>query len=318
MDDRVDDIQQPTTTQPRLRPLALPSQRMSALLATVLLGIGIAAGAALAPPPDVSLAGNGNEIARRLALAALLAGERGVEQVPSARATPDASATSEPATTTPAASAGSGTAESAATETTPAHEETTSDAPRETSRPPVSSVWLIELSGSGFSAALAQPTAAPFIAQTVAQGALLNDWSALSASAFASEAALSVPPAEGGAPPLLRSIVQPPCPEGAAGQACAPETPGQLTSADEFLKTTLATITGTPAFKEHGLVVVTFATVAIATQAGLPEGTASSTLTYQPPAGALLLSPFVKAGAKPTQAFDPTSPRKSLQKLLHG
>ena len=40
-------------------------------------------------------------------------------------------------------------------------------------------------------------------------------------------------------PQTLDSIVQPPCPEGAAGAACAPETAGALTAADEFLKATV-------------------------------------------------------------------------------
>src|SRR5438067_992208 len=84
-------------------------------------------------------------------------------------------------------------------------------------------------------------------------------------------AGLAAPTATGGPPPLLRSFVQPPCPEGvAAGAACAPETPGQLTAADEFLKTTLAQITATPGFRERGLVVVTFTSVGLAAQQGLP------------------------------------------------
>src|SRR5438477_150359 len=83
-------------------------------------------------------------------------------------------------------------------------------------------------------------------------------------------------------PPLLRPLVQPPCPEGvAAGAACAPETPGQLTAADEFLKTTLAQITATPGFRERGLVVVTFTSVGLAAQQGLPAATSTATLTSQ-------------------------------------
>jgi hypothetical protein len=111
--------------------------------------------------------------------------------------------------------------------------------------------------------------------------------------------------------------VQPPCPEGAGGAACAAETPGQLTAADEFLKATLTQITATPAYREHGLVVVTFASVGVATQAGLPAGASSATLTSQPPAGVVLLSPFARAGARSSASFNPTSPRQSLEKLLH-
>jgi hypothetical protein len=93
-------------------------------------------------------------------------------------------------------------------------------------------------------------------------------------------------------------------------------TPGQLTSADEFLKATLSQITGTSLYREHGLVVITFTTVGIASQAGLPAAASSATLTYQPPAGVLLLSPFVHAG-RSSATFNPTSPRQSLEKLLH-
>ncbi len=46
--------------------------------------------------------------------------------------------------------------------------------------------------------------------------------------------------ASGSPPPLLALDRPAACPEGAAGAACAPETPGQLTAADEFLKATLA------------------------------------------------------------------------------
>jgi hypothetical protein len=70
-------------------------------------------------------------------------------------------------------------------------------------------------------------------------------------------------------------------------------------------------------YKEHGLVVITFAGVAIPTQSELPAGASSSTLNYQPPAGALLLSPFVKAGQRSTASFDTTSPGRSLEALLH-
>jgi hypothetical protein len=144
----------------------------------------------------------------------------------------------------------------------------------------------------------------------------LKNWSALEGSAFATDTALAEPPSGGSAPPLLHSIVQPPCPEAAAA-ACGPETPGQLTVADEFLKATLTTITGTSTYKEHGLIVVTFATVGIASQSELPAGASTATLTYQPPAGVALLSPFVKAGRRSTVAFDTASPRRSLEKLLH-
>ena len=211
------------------------------------------------------------------------------------------------AATTPAASGEEGS--SSATEKTAAS--------RAKRLPAITNVWLITLSGGSFAEASARPTAAPYITGTLIPGStLLSGWSSIGASAFASEAALAEPPSPGATPPLVRSIVQPPCPEGAAGAACAPASPGALTAADEFVKATLATITTTPAYREHGLVVVTFATVGVAAQSGLPAGASSSTLTYEPPAGVTLLSPFARPGSS-TAAFNPTSPRQSLEKLLH-
>jgi hypothetical protein len=174
-------------------------------------------------------------------------------------------------------------------------------------------VWLIELSATSFAEASKQPAGAPYIdTQAVPSGTLLSSWSGLQASAFASDAALlsSTPPQ------LLDTIVQPPCPEGAAGAGCATGTPGALTAADEFLKATLPTITANPAYRESGLIVVTFATVANPGASGLPAAASTATLTAEPPAGALLISPFARAGASSPSAFDPTSPKQSLEKLL--
>jgi hypothetical protein len=183
----------------------------------------------------------------------------------------------------------------------------------------VTSVWLIELSGGSFAEALAQPAAAPYIdKQLIPAGALLSGWSALTGSAFASDAALAEhQSAIGAPPPILHSIVQPPCPEGAAGAQCAPGSAGALTTADEFLKATVAQITPTSPYREHGLIVVTFATVGVASAAGLPTGASTATLTSQPAAGVVLFSPFVRAGSHPSTSFNPISPEQSLQALLH-
>ena len=97
--------------------------------------------------------------------------------------------------------------------------------------------------------------------------------------------------------------------------SCATE-PGALTAADEFLQTTLPTITSSADFRENGLIVVTFASVGLATATGLPAGAATATLTSQPPAGVLLISPFAKVGAHSSATFNPTSPKQSLEKLL--
>lgn len=315
-----------TPAPPAPRSLRLPSARASAALATVMLALGVAVGAAIGPTPTPSYAGNADGIAARLPqLIALLASRAQTASAPAPSApvqppalTPQRTPHAASVATTPSPAPTSTTP----TATTPAAEEEasapgSSGATTKPKLPAISNVWLIELDGAGFAAAGAQPSAAPYITGTlIPASTLLSGWSALSASAFASEAALAEPPAAGATPPLLHSIVQPPCPEGAPGAACAPGTPGQLTAADEFLKATLATITGTPTYREHGLVVVTFTTVAIASQSGLPASASSATLTYEPPAGVALLSPFAKPGASKI-AFDPTSPRQSLEKLLH-
>jgi hypothetical protein len=173
-------------------------------------------------------------------------------------------------------------------------------------------VWLIELAGTSFASAVAQPTAAPYIdTQAIPAGTLLSGWSALDASAFASETAL----AASSPPQLLDTIVEPPCPEGAAGVSCTSEA-GELSTADEFLKATVPTIASTAAFRESGLIVVTFASIGSATATGLPAGAAIATLTSTPSTGVLLISPFASVGAHATTAFNPTSPKQSLEKLL--
>jgi hypothetical protein len=314
------------------RGLRLPSPRASAVLATVMLGIGVAGGAALGPGPDSSFAGDPGALAQRLpALLAAIAARRHAAAPAGAQASAPASE-AEPAASAPRhkrkhrhAGAAASAPATSASETTPSSSETSETSAKpgggsthQAKLPAISSVWLIELAGGTFSQALATPAAAPYIdAQLVPTGTLLSGWSALQGSAFAGEATLAEPVSAEATPPLLHSIVQPPCPEGAAGAACAAETPGQLTTADEFLKATLATITSTPAYREHGLVVVTFASVAVPTQAGLPAGASSATLTYKPPAGVLLLSPFAQKGSRASVTYNPTSPRQSLEKLLH-
>jgi hypothetical protein len=306
----------------------LPSRRASLVLAVVMLTIGVAVGAAIGPAPAASLAGDG-DIARKLpALIASVAarGHSATAAQPAAtstqappivpQATPAASSTPATATGAPAQEATQPSSESQKKSSS-----TQGKAPSaSTSKlPPITSVWLIELSGSSFNEALANPTAAPYTTgEAIPKGTFLSSWTALSASAFAADAALAEHRATlGGTPPVLHTIVQPPCPEGPAAAACLPGTPAGIALADAFLKATVASIAQSTAYSEHGLIAVTYATVADPATAELPAGSASSTLASQPPAGVLLLSPFAKAGAKPATAFDPTSPKQSLEKLLH-
>jgi hypothetical protein len=60
---------------------------------------------------------------------------------------------------------------------------------------------------------------------------------------------------------------------------------------------------------------VTFASISAGSASGLPVGSTRATLTSQPPVGALLISPFAAAG-RSTVAFNPTSPKQSVEGLL--
>ncbi|MCW3018374.1 MAG: hypothetical protein JWN10_682 [Solirubrobacterales bacterium] len=311
--------------------LRAPSARVTAALAAAMLAIGVAVGAAIGPAPSPSQADPSlpvllQTLARSAAArAAQSASAAAVPPAVTAEATPrrkrrhraKGSSEQEAASTTattPAAETGSET--TTPTSTTPTSTTPTStpkSTPKASTLAPVTHVWLIELSGTSFEATSANAAAAPYIdTQAVPAGTLLSGWSALDGGAFANEAALLA----GGGPQLADTIVQPPCPEGAAGASCAPETPGALTAADGFLKATAPTITSSAAFRENGLIVVTFASVATATATGLPTGAATATLTAQPPAGVLLISPFAAVGAHPSTAFTPASPKQSVEKLL--
>jgi hypothetical protein len=313
---------------PAPRVLRLPSTRASAALAVTMLVIGVAVGAAIGPAPQTSLASGrlplliASLAARAQSQAAAQASAAPVQPPPvSPQATPAAEAPSTPASKqTPAHHTSSTPAPSAPSSPSPSTPAPTKPgAAKNTTLPPVTSVWLIQLSGTSFTEALAQPAAVPYIdTQLIPASTFLSGWTALEGSAFASDAALAEHADDvGGPPPILNSIVQPPCPEGAAGAACAQGTPGALSAADAFLKATVSTLTTTASFREHGLIVVTFGEVGNATATGLPVGASTVTLTSLPPAGVVLLSPFARAGARPSTPFNPTSPQQSLEKLLH-
>lgn len=313
----------PSPRMPGKSPPRIPSARITAALAAAMLAIGVAVGAAIGPAPSSSFA-----LGQLLPLLPTLTAHPSESSSPAAVQPPPVSRQATPAaasessattkassapTTTSVAATPTSTSGTSAPSTTP-----TSTAPKKTKLAPVTHVWLIELSGSTFATALTQPSAAPYTdTQAVPAGTLLSGWSGLDGSAFAGDAALL-----SGTPPLadlrsvLDTIVQPPCPEGAAGAQCVAGTPGGLTAADEFLKATVPTITANAAYRESGLIVVTFATVASATATGLPAGASAATLTAEPPVGVLLISPFAAAGARSSSAFDPTSPKQSIEKLL--
>ena len=68
-------------------------------------------------------------------------------------------------------------------------------------------------------------------------------------------------------------------------------------------------ITASAAYRAHGLIVITFGTVGNATASSLPAGASTATLSSEPPVGVLLLSPFARAGARPTTRLQPNFPQ---------
>ena len=308
----------------RRRAGRLPSFRTGAALAVAMLTLGLGVGAAIGPSPATSLAGS--DVQQLPALIASLAARSRTQApaaTPAAAPPPTIAPQATPATaTTPVTTATPATTSAPAATAPTSEPETKSPTPvraRSSTLPPITSVWLIELSGFSFTEATANAAAAPYInGQLLPKGTLLSSWTSLSASAFANDAALVEHRATvGGTPPVVHTIVQPACAEGAAAAACAPGTPAGVTAADEFVQAALASITATTAYSEHGLVVVTYATVADAASAELPASAASATLVTAPPAGAVLLSPFAKAGARSSVAFAAASPLRSLEALLH-
>jgi hypothetical protein len=282
-----------------------------------MLALGVAVGAAIGPSPGTSSASSGS-IVGSVVVPYLNELERA--QLAGAAAPAQAPSTPAPARRHRRRRHRKGAGATATTVTTTTTTSTsTSTSGAKSTLPAITDVWLIELAGGTFAEALAQQSAAPQIDGTIIpSGVLLSSWSALDGSAFAGEAALLTAQgsAAGATPPTLQTITQPLCPEGAAGASCTPGTAAGLTTADTFLAQTLSVIKANPAYGAHGLIVVTFGTLAAGSATGLPAGSQAGTLTSAPPAGVLLISPFAHAGTRPSTAFNPTSPRQSLEQLL--
>jgi hypothetical protein len=198
-----------------------PSRGMAAALAAGVLALGILAGVALGPGPASSPADSAT-LAQR-ALAALVAnadsGSSQTSTSTNAAPTPPPIAsepTPSPATTsaakvkaksTPASSVASGSSENSSESSS---ESTTSGSPGGSSKPSKGSgksekttpgtpiklpaikhVWVIALSGTSFSAALADPAADPYLAeQLVPKGTLLSNYTLSSSSALGNGVAL--------------------------------------------------------------------------------------------------------------------------------
>jgi hypothetical protein len=206
-----------------------PSRGTLAALAAGVLALGILVGVALGPGPASSPADSAT-LAQR-ALAALVAnaasGSAQAIAPTSAATTPPpiaseptptpaptgaakANAKSTPATSAPNSSSGSsgepatsGSSEGSPKPSTSGHSEGSSKPSKGTSEnekptpgtpiklPPVKHVWVILLSGTSFSAALADPAADPYLAkQLVPKGTLLSDYALSSSSALANGVAL--------------------------------------------------------------------------------------------------------------------------------
>jgi hypothetical protein len=268
------------------------------------LALGVLAGASIAPAPPSSLASEDSAVVTRL-LALLAAGDgaRPTTTTPAA-AVPASPA---PASTGTAAKPASAPAIAATTpspatpdESSPAEssgsERSSSGEKKPVRLPPISHVWLVVLSGTGFSAVSTAAAAYPYLSGTLLeQGDLLERYSAIEAYELAGDAALLT----GSVGESVSTISQP------AGEPAL--------SADAFLQRAVAPILASSAYGEKGLVVVTFGSTA---QEGDPPTLSLTTLGATPPAGALLLSPELKGGRHSPEAFNSLAPRQSLEAIF--
>ena len=135
--------------------------------------------------------------------------------------------------------------------------------------PPVTKVWVVQLNGSGFEEALAQPSAAPYIdSQAIPSGAFLNSWSSLAGADLRQRRGADRDDRTAG-----RAEHHPAAVPGRQPRALLRAgTPGAVSTADAFLKQTLATITASANYRSNGLIVVTFATIAAVPRANCRPG----------------------------------------------
>jgi phosphatidylinositol-3-phosphatase len=197
-----------------------PSRGMAAALATGVLAVGILAGVALGPGPASSPADSATLAQRALAALVARAGSgsqdtTSTDDTPAPTpppppiaseptptpATPDSTgAKTEPA---PSSSEASGSSESSGESTTSGSSEgsfKSSKGSGESKKtapgtpiklPAIKHIWVIALSGTSFSAALANPTIDPYLAkQLVPKGTLLSNYALSSSSALGNGVAL--------------------------------------------------------------------------------------------------------------------------------
>ncbi|HEX4115683.1 MAG TPA: hypothetical protein VHY18_07395 [Solirubrobacteraceae bacterium] len=191
-----------------------PSRGMAAVLAAGVLAVGILAGVALGPGPASSPADSATLAQHALAALVASAGSGSSTTTSTSIATTPPPIASEPtpppATTSnakdeakaaPAPSEASSSSESSSESTTSGSSEGASKTSKGKSEktapgtpiklPPIKHVWVIALSGASFSAALADPTADPYLAkQLVPKGTLLSNYELSSSSELGNGIAL--------------------------------------------------------------------------------------------------------------------------------
>ncbi len=356
----------------------LPSRRVGAVLAALMLAAGIALGALIGPGPAASLASTSRAGAVGRVLALLALGERAsagggqslssdaghTSSTPASLPAPSAAskasgtgggqgeagggaASSSSSPSTPSSPPKSGSAEGSVSPTrsrTPAAgggggEKTKAATPL----PPIAHVWLIVLPyGTSVANALGQSAAAPYLGgQLAGEGTVLSAYTSLAAAQLAGAATLLSGQETAG----VSTISPPPC--GTAATPCPSGEPAGVEAANAFVAEVVPKIVASATYREHGLIVVTFATAnregsstgtagtpstgaagtpstgtpsteGAASEVEYPAGSLTSTLTAAgAPAGALVLSPFLRhVGKRVASAFDPLSPRTSLEGLL--
>jgi hypothetical protein len=195
-----------------------PSRGMAAALAAGVLAVGILAGVALGPGPASSPADSATLAQQALGALVARAGsgaQTSASTIPTPAPTPPpvaseptptpaaASTTGSKAKSAPASNVASGTSESPSESVTSGSSEGSSKPVKGSGKsegtapgtpiklPPIKHVWVIALSGTSFSAALADPTADPYLAkQLVPKGVLLSDYTLSASSALGNEIAL--------------------------------------------------------------------------------------------------------------------------------
>jgi hypothetical protein len=259
------------------------------------LAVGVLAGASIAPTPASSLAGESSVIARLLTLLATEDSSRPAA-APAAPAPTAAGAAVKPTTRPPAATdtVPRPTAPQEGSPTDNAGSEKSSSGEKKPVRlPPISHVWLVVLGGAGFGAVTSTPTSYPYLTETLLkQGIMLDRYSAIEAYELAGDAALLT----GGIGESVSTISQP------AGEPAE--------STDAFLRRAVSPILASSAYGERGLIVITFGSTAE------EQGLSLTTFGSTPPAGALLLSPALKAGGHSPETFDSLAPRQSLEAIF--